>query len=395
MVSFEKVPFQPKGKADGGHGGYGGSILVSCSKGVSDLERISRMGTLKAEPGGRGGRDKKSGRSGSDALLEVPCGSLLKVFVEGTTDPQLHTLPECGEPLKLLPGGRGGRGNLAFISSTNQSPLLAEAGAAGRQARLELELIIPSDICVVGLSNSAKSSLLAAISNANPKVSERPFTTTSVVKAAVNTITRTTTVLEIPWTKGQEHLSHTRGAKLIAVTIDASLPNPLQQLEEVRRAIDSDKPLIVILTKTDLATEAALAAAASELERHAPVLRFTRHAAAPELEQLAARMVDAIPPTVTSAPAAPPAEEDDDDPVVLRPTPTGRASPIESEGKGIFRIVHPAAVRLAEGSNLTNYEALAQYRIKLKDFKVVSALEAAGAKSGDTVLVGPWDFLWG
>ncbi|MFL5961999.1 MAG: GTPase ObgE [Gaiellaceae bacterium] len=268
-MSFRREKFVPKGGPDGGDGGNGGDVVLVADPSLRDLSSLQRRRWIKATRGGNGTGSRRHGADGDDAVLHVPVGT--QVF---TDDGDLIAdLAHPGARVVLATGGRGGRGNTRFVSSTRQVPRFAEVGPPGEERDVELHLKLLADAALVGLPNAGKSSLLSRISNATPKVADYPFTTLQPILGTTEAPDgRQLVIADVPGLiegasegvgLGHEFLAHLERARMLVHVIDASLP-----VEEQWRTIDAELAAygagldelrqIVVLNKIDLEPEPEL-----------------------------------------------------------------------------------------------------------------------------------------
>ena len=262
-LSFRREKYVPKGGPDGGDGGDGGDVVIAADASLRDLAALQRRRAIKAGRGENGRGARKHGARGTDAELRVPVGT--QVLAEDGS--VIADLAHQGARLLLARGGRGGRGNARFVSSTRQVPRFAEVGPPGEELEVELHLKLLADVALVGLPNAGKSSLLRRISNARPKVADYPFTTLQPVLGTVESPDgRQLVVADVPGLiegasegvgLGHEFLAHLERARTLVHVIDAS-----HDADEQWRTIDAElgaygagldeRPQIVVLNKIDL-----------------------------------------------------------------------------------------------------------------------------------------------
>ncbi len=250
-VSFRREKHVPRGGPDGGYGGKGGDVTLVAREGLKTLFDCQERHYYKAKRGSHGSGNNRRGKSGPDLVVPVPPGTIVS---DAQTGEQLADLSGPGAEFAAARGGRGGRGNTAFKSSTNKAPRKAEPGEPGESRMLRLTLKILADVALVGLPNAGKSSLIAAISAARPKIADYPFTTTEPNLAAINTDNIFSfTVADIPGLVEGAHsgrglgirfLQHIQRAKVIVLVLDASGSAPI-------RAIEASEILIAEMTHFD------------------------------------------------------------------------------------------------------------------------------------------------
>ncbi|UCC11980.1 MAG: GTPase ObgE [candidate division WOR-3 bacterium] len=260
-VSFRREKFVPKGGPDGGDGGNGGSVYLAGNKKLMTLYDLKIKPHYRAGRGGHGKGKKMHGRKGKDIFIPVPVG----VVARNDTD-LLGEIMYHGENLLIARGGRGGRGNVHFVSSRNRAPRRAEEGSAGEDTTVHIVLKLISDIGLVGFPNSGKSTLLAAMSNAQPKIADYPFTTLNPNLGVLAHDLNNIVIADMPGIiegahqgkgLGFQFLRHIERTRLLVLVIDIS-GDPLAHyhglLEEFRAYNPQlvQKPRIVVFNKIDL-----------------------------------------------------------------------------------------------------------------------------------------------
>jgi len=276
-ISFRREKYVPKGGPDGGDGGKGGSILLVVDKNVRTLLDFQADRLFRADKGGQGSGQTSSGKDGKDLRIRVPQGT---VVVDDDTDEPLADLVADDAVWVAAKGGIGGRGNARFATATNQAPRRADTGMPGESRTLRLELKLVADCGLVGFPNAGKSTLIAAVSGARPKIADYPFTTLSPVLGVVYLDDERQFVLEdIPGLiegaskgkgLGREFLRHIERTRVLLYLVDVTTEDPSAALATLRNELGAwsedllKKPSIVVLSKADLlpAGEAEARAAA-------------------------------------------------------------------------------------------------------------------------------------
>jgi len=263
-VSFRREKYVPKGGPDGGDGGHGGSVILRVDPHVRTLLDCREQPRYRADSGRPGSGGNRSGRDGSDLIVRVPKGTVVKDPENGTL---LADLVNVGDEFVAARGARGGRGNAAFATPTHQAPRRAEPGRPGEERRLELELKLIADVGLIGLPNAGKSTLLSRISRARPKIADYPFTTLEPNLGIVSLDDhRQFVVADVPGLiegahqgkgLGLQFLRHLERTRALAFLIDATGEHPAADLEILNQettlyggAFDT-KPRVVVLTKAD------------------------------------------------------------------------------------------------------------------------------------------------
>ncbi|MCH7877709.1 MAG: GTPase ObgE [candidate division Zixibacteria bacterium] len=264
-ISFRREKFLPKGGPDGGDGGRGGSIEIIADPNLNTLLDFRYSRIYKATSGQQGGGALKSGRSGRDIVLKAPVGTLLKDLNSGQ---QIGDLDAAGKVVIVARGGRGGKGNVHYKSSTNQTPRKFTPGTAGESLRLALELRLIADVGLVGLPNAGKSTLLSRLSSARPKIADYPFTTLEpnlgIVKLGEF---RSFVMADIPGIiegaaggkgLGLKFLRHIQRTKIILYMIDITSESHQETLVTLQKELEEfdpvllKRPSLIVLNKVDL-----------------------------------------------------------------------------------------------------------------------------------------------
>ncbi len=272
VCSFRREKFVPRGGPDGGDGGHGGKVVVVASRHLSTLLELRYQREYKAKPGGHGGGSNRHGRTAPDIVIRVPVGTLVADEDTGET---LADLTEDGRSQVVARGGRGGWGNSHFATPTNRTPTHFEPGTEGVERWLGLELKLLADVGLVGLPNAGKSTLIAAISSARPKIADYPFTTLipnlGVVRYGEE---NSYVVADIPGLiegahegkgLGFQFLRHVERTSYLLHLVDISdwaPEDPVDGFESMRKELSAynpdleAKPFALVGTKRDISTDA-------------------------------------------------------------------------------------------------------------------------------------------
>jgi len=397
-TSFRHEAHVPRGGPDGGDGGHGGDVVVACDGSLRDLQPFRRRTRFRAVSGGGGGASLRHGASGPELVLAVPPGTQVS-----RGDGESWDLLTPGQRVTVTRGGSGGRGNKRFATSTRQAPHFAERGLPGEEATIELTLKLLADIGLVGLPNAGKSSLLARMTRAAPKIANYPFTTLEPVLGTLELGERQLIMADIPGLiegasdgagLGHDFLAHVERTRVLVhvldlAPLDGSDPVANHATVELELELHDPRlaalPRVLALSKADLVSQEEAAAARSawrqRLGEDVPVI-VTSSATRAGLEELTKVLFEINPPP---APAA--AVEDLSEHVTFRPAST-RGFQVERTPDGVFRVLGVGIDLLLARHDLENDEALAHVEGRLRQIGVIRALEEAGFEAGDDVEIG-------
>jgi GTPase len=402
-ITFRREKFVPYGGPFGGDGGDGGDAVVKATGSVSTLRAYKHKKHFVAPNGGNGQTKKKHGADGEDMVLQVPLGTMVIARSDTGEDIVMADLEEEGQFVVVAHGGHGGRGNVHFATSTNQTPRIAEEGKPGQQQNIILELRLIADAGIIGFPNAGKSSLLAAVSSATPKIADYPFTTLEPELGSVTVDGNTFILAEIPGLiegahlgKGLGHyfLRHAMRTKVLIHLIDGSSDNPSDNMLKVNAELNqydpvlAKKPQIVAISKIDLAGPSSRKEeikVSFETSGITPV--FISSVTGEGLKELLdetwrliqlqnirikALLVSSVP--------------------VLTPKPLS-APKVHRVGK-TFVLVDRHLERAMEDLDLSVPEDRRELDVELDKRGVNKVLDKSGVKSGDTIRCGQKEFKW-
>jgi GTP-binding protein len=396
VASFKRQKGRPRGKPDGGNGGNGGDVIVAASADVASLLSYARQPHWIAGSGTHGEGDLRHGARGADLTLEVPLGTLVR-DESGTL---LADLVEPGQRLKIIDGGRGGRGNAAFVSTARRAPTFAEQGEYGAKEMITLELKLLADAALIGYPNAGKSTLISRVSAAKPKIADYPFTTLEPNLGVVDVAGRHFVLADIPGLiegaaegkgLGHEFLRHTERARVLVVLLD---PTALQEdgYDEQYTTLVGElsahspelaaHPRVVAVNKIDAIDGTA------DIEAWGRAQGLDVHV----ISAVTGHGVDSLMYAVGDAVAAAERQAPDREGFVLhRPLPPSFA--VTRRGDE-WVVSGRAAERAAGLDDLTVPEAADFVATRLRRLGVEDALGAAGAEPGDDVRIGDIVFTY-
>ncbi|HEY5169977.1 MAG TPA: GTPase ObgE [Thermoleophilia bacterium] len=406
-MSFRREKYIPKGGPDGGDGAPGGDVVLVATRQLHDLSHFRHKHHFRATHGGPGRGANKRGADGPELLVQVPVGT----EVSGADGGLLGDLVREGQRLVVARGGEGGRGNVCFKSSTRQAPKFAEKGLEGDELWLTLSLKLLADIGLVGLPNAGKSSLLAALTRAHPKIASYPFTTIDPNLGVLYLGEGTAVIADIPGLiegasegagLGHRFLAHVERTALLLYVLDGgegreAWPVALDTLRGELGAFRAElleRPAVVVVNKTDLLDDAARDAAEEFLAGLAwPAATAAVSAQTGDgLKDLVRVLTEAMDRARAAQAEAEAAAEAETAATVLRPA-DGRLDSFTVEVVDDYFVVRGVQMeRLFAKADLDNEDAVRYLQQVIDRAGLNDALRRAGAVPGDTVVVGQSEF---
>ncbi len=402
--TFRREAHVPRGGPDGGDGGRGGSVYLRVDAGQTTLHDFRFKHHFSATPGGRGERARRHGKAGGDLRLAVPPGTAVLDLASGEL---IADLVAVGQEAMIARGGRGGLGNVHFTTATHQAPKHAQRGEPGEEREYRLELRLIADIGLVGLPNAGKSTLLAALTAATPKIAAYPFTTLEPNLGVMDLGPddgRRPTIADVPGLiegasdgagLGHAFLRHVERTRILLHIVDGSSRNPRWDHDVIRGELEAHdpallaKPMLVVFNKMDLAEarEAWPAFEAALRGLGVPVLAISADTGE-GLEALRAVMGDLLPDVEGLAEPPGPAGV-----VIHRLEAAGDGFTIEREDVA-FRVRGKRIERLTTQTDFENEESAQRFQRDLARNGVDAALRKAGIRPGDPVRIGSVELEW-
>jgi len=384
-MSFRKEAHTPKGGPDGGDGGPGGDVWLRADRNVASLLAFRDHPHRRAASGTHGQGKQRHGARGTDLVVEVPEGTTVRSHDTGEV---LADLLTHGDRWLAARGGRGGRGNLRFLTNARRAPSFAEQGEFGEQRWLRLELRLMADVALIGFPNAGKSTFIAAVSAAKPKIANYPFTTLVPNLGVVRFHDHEFVVADIPGLiegaaegrgLGHRFLRHVERTRVLLVLVDLAPMEERSPREQERILLDElgryepellARPRLVVGTKSDVA----------RFEFDGPTISAVTHQG---LDPVLGRLGDLV--DVARA-----EEPEGESYVVHRPVEEGFS--IERDPDGAYRLRGRSAERVVAMADLTNADAIEYVHTRFRRMGVERALARAGAREGDIVRIGELEF---
>ncbi len=404
IVSFRREKFVPRGGPDGGDGGDGADVIITASHSVRTLKEIGRRRIYRADRGAHGQGSDKVGRSGKGLELKVPVGTQSTIVGEDGAEEPLGDLTSEGRSVVAARGGMGGWGNARFATAVHRAPRIAQRGQMGQERRVRLDLKLLADVGLVGLPNAGKSTLLAAMSAARPRVGAYPFTTLEASLGVVDVGWQRFVAADIPGLiegahegagLGLDFLRHIERTRLIVHLIDGGNPNPWADMLAINRELSEygqglqGRQQIVAINKIDIVEVAERRGELEALFHKGEVEPVFISAAGGEgveelVRELARRLkeMDEAEAALHAAKA-----EQEVPPPVVRPAGRPGSVTIQRENR-TYRVEGARAVAFAEMMPLETDEGRAELWRRFDRWGVTGALKRAGAKRGNRIVLG-------
>jgi GTP-binding protein len=402
IVHFRREKYVPRGGPDGGDGGRGGDVVLVATRHMNTLYAFSRTRKFIAENGKRGGANNRSGASAPALRIEVPLGTVVK---DAQTGAILADLVEHGQTVVVAKGGRGGRGNQHFATSTNRAPRMAEKGEPGEARELRLELRLIADIGIVGVPNAGKSTLLSVISNAKPKIAPYPFTTLTPNLGVVVVGDKDIVFADIPGLiegahmgvgLGHAFLRHVQRTRLLVHLLNGESENPLADFNQINAELAlfdpelAQKPQIVALNKLDLPEAQARW---KQVERVLKARGYTVMAISAATGAGVRELVNRAAAELAQMPEQP--RRFDQTPTYTLESEAHTAFTLTRGENGEYIVRGEAIERAAAMTYWEFDESVARFQRILETLGITKALEEAGVQVGDTVFIGDYELEWG
>ncbi len=405
MIHMHREKYVTRGGPDGGDGGHGGDVILEVRPTLNTLAAFRHTTSFVAPEGKGGGSNNKSGKAGEHLVIPVPPGTVVYEVTEGGSLSLLGDLTQPSQRLVVCKGGRGGRGNQHYATSKDQAPRKGERGEPAEERRLRMELKLIADISIIGVPNAGKSTLLAALTNAKPKIAPYPFTTLAP-NLGVAEIDRDTQVVlaDIPGLiegasegagLGIDFLRHIQRTRVLIHLLDGLSADPLADFSQINAELAlfdpnlAKKPQLVALNKIDQPeAQERLPKLKKELKKRGYELMGVSAMARTDVRDLllkAHRRLAETPVLADTEVSAMP---------VYRPKEDMRQFVVTREGSSDWRVAGAGIERAAEMTYFEHQGSLRRFQKLMETLGVEDALRKAGVKDGHTVHIGDFELEW-
>ncbi|WP_165044369.1 GTPase ObgE [Adlercreutzia sp. ZJ138] len=423
-MSFRREAHVPKGGPDGGDGGHGGNVVVKADASLSSLIDYRFKHHFKAQRGVHGKGSRMHGATGDDLVLKVPVGTIVREYFEETkeTGETIADLTRDGESVIVADGGMGGRGNIHFVTSTRRAPAFAELGEPAQERWIEFEMKLMADAALVGMPSAGKSSLIARISAARPKIADYPFTTLVPNLGVATSGDYSFVVADVPGLiegahegrgLGHEFLRHIERTALIVHIVDLTGDwegrDPLEDYRVINNelALYADelaaRPRIVVANKIDAAHDDVVVAKLADMVLADSIAAAGGDEFAPSpidpklyrisaltgegVESLKAAIAHKVRELREAARDAVASEASYDQVWEHRRAAKDKTLSVEMLSDGVYRVSGPQVERMVVQTDWENEEAVAFFQHRFKRLGVDKELERAGAVDGDEIRI--------
>ena len=401
IVAFRREKYVARGGPSGGNGGRGGDVVLKADANLNTLYYFRNHVHFKAKSGGKGGSSNKTGADADSLIVRVPPGTVVR---DAATGGFIADITRADEEVVVAQGGRGGRGNTHFKNAANQAPRLAEKGAPGLERWITLELKMIADVALVGMPNAGKSTLLAVVSNAKPKIAEYPFTTLEPNLGTVVYDNLDLIFADIPGLiegahlgvgLGHAFLRHVQRTDIIVHLLDGAAADPLADYNQIRAELAlydaklAERPEIVVINKLDLPEareyldllkESLIARGVAEPVAISALTRENVTRLVQRVFEEAAKLPRSENPVVEALPLYEIESEE---------------IPFELAVEGGVYYVRGDRIERAAAMTYWDYdEAVLRFHKTLEALGVADALVKAGVREGDTVFIGEFELEW-
>jgi len=401
--SFRHEKFVPKGGPDGGDGGRGGDVYVTADANLTTLVDFHFTHTFRAEDGVRGLGANMTGRQGKDLIMKVPPGTIIKDLDNNRV---IKDLKSAGDSIKLARGGRGGRGNARFKTSTRQAPRFHEKGEPGEEMNIELELKMIADVGIIGMANAGKSTLISKLSNARPKIANYPFTTLTPVLGIIRVgrskegeEEHSFLAADIPGLiegasdgkgLGIDFLRHIERTRVHIHVVDPTQGDAFENYKMINKELKAyskelaKRPQVVVINKCDLISEEEKEKIAQDFKKKKIKIHFISAKTEINLSWMPSKVFEMIKDA-----RLPKGGEEEG--VLIKGAEPATLTLIEP---GVYRLNDRKTEKYVERLNFSEGETLTVFRRYVEKSGLSEFFRQNNLKEGDIIVIGDRDFVY-